>query len=274
MLHCCTSDLKRRVQKRAASCIFAASFGACLTPYGPYVFLTLGRIMGLGQALLFIVEWQPTDFGHFSALELALLAGMAFALYLGVRLPPVRILVLVGLLHMALAHVRHTSVLALVLPLLIADPLGRQFGKPQTNRPITARLSIYATICALIAALGITLRDVYPLDLNSTQAAVAAIRASTNGLILNEIRFGGYLMFSGIPPSVDGRADLYGETFILRYYHALMGRDEAALRLLLNKHHIGATILVSSMPAVSLLDRMSDWRRVYSDPLITAHVRR
>jgi hypothetical protein len=252
--------------------LMVAILGACLTPYGPRLFLTLGRVMGLGQALLLIVEWQPASFGHLSTLELALFAGLASALYLGVRLPPVRVLVLVGLLYMAFAHIRHASLLALVLPLLIADPLGKQFGRPQIDRPLPARLSICATLVALIAAFSVGFRDVSPADLNSTQAAVAAIRAATNGLILNDSQFGGYLIFSGIPPSADGRSDLYGEVFILEYYHAL--RDKSALTLLLNEHHIEATMMVSSTPAVSLLDQMPDWRRVYSDSLVTAHVRR
>ena len=43
-------------------------------------------------------------------------------------LPPIRILMLLGLLHMALAQGRAAEILGLVAPLVLAAPIARQMG--------------------------------------------------------------------------------------------------------------------------------------------------
>ncbi len=46
----------------------------------------------------------------------------------GIKLPPMRIVLLLGLLHMALAQGRAAEILALLAPLVLAAPLARQIG--------------------------------------------------------------------------------------------------------------------------------------------------
>jgi len=43
---------------------------------------------------------------------------------------------------------------------------------------------------------------------------------------------------------------------------------------LLDEYHIGATLLTPSTPAVALLDRLPDWKRIYSDDVAVVHARR
>src|SRR4029079_6216855 len=89
--------------RRAAQWIafaVAALVCACITPYGPESILVTFRIRSLRPALQVIDEWRPPDFSHIGGLELALLAGLGLALWHGFVLSPVRILILVGLLHL------------------------------------------------------------------------------------------------------------------------------------------------------------------------------
>jgi len=60
--------------------------------------------------------------------RMTLLTGIGLALYRGVQLPPMRIALLLGLLHMALSQSRAAEMLALVAPLVLAEPLARQIG--------------------------------------------------------------------------------------------------------------------------------------------------
>ena len=251
----------------------AACLAACLTPFGPKLFLTLFHAMGAKETLRLVSEWRPTDFGQYTPMEPILLGGLGIALYLGVRLPPVRILVLLGLLYMAFTHVRHYSVLALVLPLLLARPLGEQFGGPEAPRSLSTRASIVMSIAVAVALLGVTWRDIKPPASNTPRAALAAIRAVTSGPILNDYNFGGFLMFSNIPTSIDGR-EMFGEPFILAHHHALQDRDPAILRAFLEEHRIAATLLEPKTPAVGLLDAMPEWRRIHADEVAVAHIRR
>jgi hypothetical protein len=82
---------------------------ACLNPYGPELILATIRILSLGQALSLIVEWRPQDFSKLGAYEMVVLAAIALALWRGVRLPPFRILMLLGVLHFSLAQSRHAE---------------------------------------------------------------------------------------------------------------------------------------------------------------------
>ena len=103
-----------------------ALIAACITPYGPESFLAAFRVLDLGSALNFIDEWRPADFSHLAGLEIALLLGTGFALWRGFTLPWPRIVILIGLIHMALSAERNAELLGLIAPLLIAAPLARQ----------------------------------------------------------------------------------------------------------------------------------------------------
>ena len=80
----------------------AALMASCCTPYGWNSLLASQKILALGGALPLIMEWRPADFGSVGAFEVCLLLGIGLALLRGVKLPPLRIVLLLGLLHMAL----------------------------------------------------------------------------------------------------------------------------------------------------------------------------
>ncbi|WMT78202.1 hypothetical protein [Bradyrhizobium sp. Ash2021] len=88
---------------------------ACITPYGAESFLATFRILGLGSVLSAIGEWQPQNFAMLGPFEGYLLAGLAYVLYSGLKLPPMRIVVLLAVLHETLAHMRYVDVMALVV---------------------------------------------------------------------------------------------------------------------------------------------------------------
>jgi hypothetical protein len=95
---------------------------ACVTPYGWESILASRKILELGELLKTIYEWMPVDFSAFSAFEGWILLSIAGALYCGVRLSPPRIILVLGLLHMALCHVRNIEVFTLLMPLVVLTP--------------------------------------------------------------------------------------------------------------------------------------------------------
>jgi hypothetical protein len=42
--------------------------------------------------------------------------------------------------------------------------------------------------------------------------------------VLNTYGFGGYLIFSGVRPFIDGRSDMYGDAFFMRYADIYLAR--------------------------------------------------
>ncbi|HEU4928306.1 MAG TPA: hypothetical protein VFU38_00635, partial [Candidatus Krumholzibacteria bacterium] len=107
------------------------------------------------------------------------------------------------------------------------------------------------------------------------QGALTALQASgMPGRGLNSYEFGGYLIFSGIPTFIDGRADLFGDSFLRTYVQSLnLNGEGGGFRQLIKQHDIQWTLLQPGSPAVAVLDQLAGWRRVYSDPDVVLHVR-
>ncbi|MCP3370395.1 hypothetical protein [Bradyrhizobium cajani] len=248
---------------------------SCLTPHGPESLLMPLTTLGLGSALAWIAEWRPQDFSHIGVFELLLLGGI-FALSRGVTLPVVRALVVIGLLHFALAQVRNADLLAMLAPLYLAAPLGRAFGGPAGDdaRGSSRGLNL-AALAMLVAMSGAALaRDLRPAANITPQAAIAHAGLAKTGPVLNDYGFGGYLIFAGIPTFIDGRGELYGGPFINRYNRAIALADLGDFLKLLDEYNIGATLLAPTTPAIAMLDRLPQWQRVYSDDVAVVHKRR
>jgi len=127
---------------------------------------------------------------------------------------------------------------------------------------------------ALLASSAILLRGGAQEPSGITPAAaLAAVRAAhVEGPVLNEYSFGGYLIFSGIEPFIDGRAELYGNAFIKRYGEAMLVESDQ-LPQLLAEYGITWTLIEPGIPAVVLLDHLPGWRRLYADAIAVVHVR-
>lgn len=254
-----------------------ALVAGCVTPYGPGSMLVTVKVLGLGPALSLIGEWKPADFSHLGVLEFALLFGTGLALFSGFRLPAVRVLILLGLTHMALSAERNAELLGLLAPLVVAAPLARQFpayaAAPRDSHGgrSVAALSI-AFAAMLTVALGMFAPN-RPADAVTPAAAVAALKAAQPGHVMNAYDFGGYLVWQGVPSFIDGRTELYGGPFVADHFKAVTLADLDGLETALDKYDIGATLLPPGVPAVAYLDTLPNWKRLYSDDIAVVHVR-
>ncbi|HSL80082.1 MAG TPA: hypothetical protein VK877_10525, partial [Pseudolabrys sp.] len=130
------------------------------------------------------------------------------------------------------------------------------------------------SVMLVVTALSAFRSDVAPPAKITPANAVHALGSMKHGAILNDYNFGGYLDFVGIAPFIDGRSELYGESYILRYDRALNLHNIPDFYRLLDEYRIGATLLAPTTPAAALLDRSSGWQRFYSDDVAVVHVRR
>lgn len=271
------------VERRSAAVTWAGFTAAavvfgCLTPYGPESLLSTPRVLDLGPAFLLIGEWRPQDFSSPTLFEVLLLGSLGYALLRGLSLPPIRLLVVLGLLHLGLSHVRSAEELGLLAPLFVAQPLRSQTalaGRPLAGTEAAPWMAIASAILVLgvLTASYAGLAGPTPPGRTTPTAAVEEIRRSRLDHVLNDYDFGGYLVFSGVPPFIDGRTELYGKDFIIRHDAALSLHDLADFRGLLDEFEVRATLLAPGTPAVALLDMLPGWRRAYADDRAVIHVR-
>lgn len=206
-------------------------------------------------------EWLSPNFQHPQMLEWWLLGATGAGFAVGIKLLLTRVVLLLGLIHMSLWHVRHGNLLAVTGSLAIAAPFG----------DACRRLSGAAAVLLL---LPMVLRPIdRPNGPITPKSALAAARAlGITGNVFNAEKFGGYLIFRGIPTLIDGRIEMYGDDFLAREEKAELG-DRTALTGLLDQYHVTWTLFPPGAVAVATLDRLSGWRRIYADKVAVIHVR-
>jgi hypothetical protein len=248
-----------------------ACASAMLTPFGIETLLFPFKLSGM-QSLTHIGEWQATDFSTLSPFAIALLASLYVFGSGKITVPPIRLLLVVGLVAVALMHSRHQMLLGIVAPMLLAPSLAKAApARDEKAQPLFAALAIILLAVAAVSRLmlPITRGD----DRVTPASALAHVPRFVRDMpVLNDYAFGGYLIFNGVKPFVDSRADLYGDIF-LRNYAVMMSPDQDALASTMTFHHVRWTIFPREAAVVKLLDAMPGWRRHYADKLAVVHVR-
>ena len=208
---------------------------------------------------------------------MCLLLAFGFVLLRGFSLPPLRILILLGLLHMALSHVRSGEAVGLLAPLLIAAPLARHLGGRGDARIVVASaacgLSDRGAPAARIGFLFANSRAYAPDPQKSPAARRRRAEKDQPRPRLNEYDFGGYLISSGVAPFIDGRTELYGPAFVVRHHRAVTLQDVPDFLRLLDEYKIETTLFNPQLPAVGLMDRLPGWKRIYADDAAVVHMR-
>jgi hypothetical protein len=275
--------------RRWSGFVIAALACAFLNANGLDGVLEPFRITAMPTLQSTFIEWRSPDFQKFDPAEVWLLAIILLGFSTGIRLPPMRLLLLLGLFHLVLQHQRHEDLLAVVAPLALIGPMAPRLNaitRPEGGSPVSRLFAVppvragAPAIMATLAAVGlygfVALR--HPVErengpVTPSAALAAARQAGLTGKVFNDEHFGGYLIFSGIPVFIDGRMELYGDDFLKRYLALSGGDDAPALATAMDRDGVTWTMLSPDDRAVALLDRDSGWRRVYADGSAVVHAR-
>jgi hypothetical protein len=224
-----------------------------------------------------IPEWRPMSFGKVQPFELWLLVVLGASLYAGIRIPASRIVLLLCLIHFTLQHVRGEDYIALIAPLAALPSAAPQFYarvgglEGSLSLPRFGPYLLGATAAMLMAA--ITLSSHQPPNPISPRKAIAAVnQAGISGTVFNGYGFGGYLIFNGIHPFIDSRAELYSDDFMKRFVDAYTGNKDT-LQKLFEQYDVAWTLLEPTSPANASLSALPGWRKFYSDDTAVVFVR-
>lgn len=281
-----TSPLDHRRQVAKGWAIFLAlAVIACLaTPHHIQSFLFPLQIQEMSYTLAVIGEWRSPNFQQFQAQEIWILGLLVFGWLLRVQIHWSRLALLLVVMHLSLVHTRHLTLLAIVGSVIMARPIQNalsRFPPTQTNAidRLMHRLNHPARYLFAIPLFALVLwgsaylfaRDAKPPSYNLPIAAIDFLRANPqSGKLFNSYGYGGALIFSGIPVYVDGRADVYGDTFIKQVFEAVSGRP-GKLQDLLDRNNISWTFLEASSPASQILDLLPGWEKLYRDEDVAIH---
>jgi hypothetical protein len=270
-------DKLRTLRDWAFFGVIAGAF-ALATPHGFAGIVFPFMVMGM-KVLPNILEWRGANFQNLTLFEGVLLITLFLGLWRGVRVPIFRLILFVGLVHMALQHVRQEAVLAALAPLLLAEPFGRALNPAREGPRLTPPVgwkpdwripSVPVGVVLAVLAVGVVgARLAIPLvrrdNPNVPVTAIAHVPPQLMSQhVFNEYAFGGYLIFKGVKVYVDGRADMYGDAFVQQYL-AIAGGAQPDVDKAFKRWNITWAIVSPRDGLVHVLDAKPGWRRLYSD---------
>ena len=250
----------------AAAALLNANGLAGLT----YPFATLGM-----ETLPTIEEWKPSNPNDTPYFYVALLAVIGLCLYRGAKFRIGELLLLLFLLAMAFSQVRHQTWLAIVAALLLPPRMARADGAASAGSDLSTRtIAIGLAVAAFLLVAVRLLLPVMPAENRfAPRSALAHIPPDLRSRpVFNEYSFGGPLILAGIKPFIDGRADMYGDRFVLDYREALDGDIEHFDRAV-QRYQIAWTMLPPDSRLAARLDRTAGWKRAYADKVAVIHLR-
>lgn len=262
--------------------LFSALAAAALliNPVGFNMLLVPLDTFRLGALRLFIDEWQAPDItqAHMMPLPVLLIAVTGVMLARWRRWDWTEALTVGVSAYLALTAARNVAFLAVTAaPVLThhADALLTARGwltmREQPPTPTQARLNwLIVGLVGLmaLAQMALTLSANNIRILRAQELPVAAVDAlnesGTPHELFNHYDWGGYLIqyARAYPVFTDGRTDLYGTDFLLRYADAIAA-DES-WRALFDEYAIQSALLQPDMPLTDALIE-SGWQTLYRD---------
>lgn len=232
----------------------------------------------------YIDEWSSPNFHQAKHLPLLLmlLATMVTLAFSPRRVRARELVLLLVTMYAALRSVRHVAIFVLVaVPMLtgltqgwleergMAKRLAMRLTSAGLRRLLANAIMLAAfAIFSLVRVRGVVGRQAETEGQRFPAAAVAFISSERPpGPILNHYDWGGYLIWKLYPDYrvyVDGRADLYGDSFMddrAAIYH-LTG---TAWRERMQQWQIRTVILPPDAPLVAALRSQPDWKQIYAD---------
>jgi hypothetical protein len=242
---------------------------ALVTPFGPSHFLYPFEVSGMAS-LSIIGEWRRST-PQSDLLFYVCLVGLALLISTRWRvIPPLRLLLLVGLAAMAVLHARHQMLFAIVGGLVALSVIAPPSASARPALPEAAWLLpglLLLGAARLLVPFEFKEHSTYPLTL---LASVPEEVKKTP--VFNEYSQGGPLVMLGIRPFIDGRADMYGDEFTFRHTQIVRG-DLPKFREDAERYRIGWVILEQDDGLKPELTREPGWRLLAEDRNAAVFVR-
>lgn len=233
------------------------------------------NIMGM-KSVSIINEWKPSTPGTSPLFYAVLLCTLAGLMLRDVKLKLGETLLLVFLLGWTFSQVRHQTWLAIVATLVLAPRFAGIEARASLFPDLRSR-RIWLGAAAAVSAAVILLRLWIPFEpaysRTTPRKLLAHVPADLRTKpVFNDYSFGGPLILAGIKPYIDGRADMYGDTFVLDWQDMARG-DMAKFEGAVRKYDIRWTVLRPDQTLTKQLDASPRWRRIYADKIGVIHAR-
>ena len=254
-----------------------------LNPRGFHLWLYPFETLTSDAMRLMISEWRSPNFHNTIFLPfLILLFITMLSMALSRRLPTwTDWLFVLGTAFAGLQSVRHIPIfVVVVIPIVVRQLLsaseGSRFYTLLAGREPSAFISslmyrlnlgigLLACFVAGLWAINVMVNYDYSLKSSYPVTAVDYLERTgrTEARIFNHYDWGGYLIGRSVPVFIDGRADLYGDPFMMTYYETVRGQGDWSG--VLTNYGILYALLDEDDALSALLTLSPEWQLLYRD---------
>jgi hypothetical protein len=277
------TQLPNHPTTQLALVFFACLLVVPLNPNGAMMYVYPFETLTSRAMQTYIQEWFSPDFHliEFQPFAWLLLATLAAIGLSGKRTSLTQALLLAGSGYAALRSGRNIPIFAIIAAPILAEHMWHMVesrgwaasfaGNTRTPRRMAILnwvllLVIVAAGIARVAMVGANQgtieRDKFPA------AAVDFLLAQkVTGTIYNSYDWGGYLMWRLYPTArvfIDGRADVYGDTFIENEYLRAY-RGGVDWRAPLDRYGVRIVLIEPDAPLAAQLAQAAEWKKAYED---------
>lgn len=261
-----------------------------VNPYGLKMLAVPFQTVSIGALQNFIQEWLSPNFHErhtwpFIALLLAVLGAVGAS---SKKLDWTDFILVSGTAFMALLAGRNIAVFAVVATPILTyhlDAALRERGwllqGARYATPLQARVNLALLVLVLIGAAAKVLLVLEPETVAEAQSGIFPVAAveylnaeQPEGHMFNSYNWGGYLMFAApqYPVYVDGRTDLYGDTFLTDdYLNTWLGRE--SWRETLDHYGVNFVVIEKHAGLANQLREESGWQVAYEDDMVAIFTR-
>lgn len=255
-----------------------------LNPYGFKMYRYPLETLHSKAMQAYIGEWFSPNFheGRYVAALLMILATLILPAFSPRRLKAREILLLAATSLMALRSVRHIPIYVLVAAPTLSAMIQAILQRTGRTRLFEARPvalpgpKLVVNSFLLVAMLVFTVTRIRSVILGQATAEAreypkAAVdyleKARLPGPVLNHYNWGGYLIWKLYPAEkvfIDGRADVYGDTFLNSFASAYFLHGEGWNEPI-QAWHIQTIILPPDAPLIVALRAEPEWKKLFED---------
>ncbi len=287
---------ERTLGKPAVTHLFGVTIAsflvAAVNPSGVELWIYPFFTLGSGAMQAYIQEWLSPDFHqtYFWPFAAMLALGVLGWIFSKNRPTITELLLFLGTGAAGLVSARHIPLFAIVATPIVArhwlavgiEPEGlfKKASESQKQKPLGSWFVVLNWFILLVALGTAVIWSITKLDNNDPAVAARYPVAAVDYLEaagLNQARgynsynWGGYLIWRGVPVFVDGRADVYGDPFLLFYRETF--EVKPSWQEPLDEYDVDYVLMERGMPLTAVLTASPEWTQVYEDEIAQIFIR-
>lgn len=224
-----------------------------------------------------IKEWAKPSLLAIASVIAVLIMTVFYLVLKRIRIPWVFLPLFAALVFQASSHARYVSITAFLVPFFLragAKSRGPNLVAPaRFNQGNLNAHFLGPAVIALVCVVTVPMFREYepPAKITPEKAVNKLISENVQGNGINLYGYGGYLIYRGVPVFIDGRADLYQDPHLTKYFRATRSEDMNEIRSVIDEFDIQWSMFGKDSKINRFFEQEPGWEKFYEDDVTTVY---